>query len=120
MKNILKKEKLSLEKGQEECNICIDGLVLPTISSFYKDISNKLKFPQYFSENLDSLDEILNDLDWIDSEKINIYVFNVESFLKDESENMKKNVLELFKEVALEWDENVDLDKKFKIFIDNK
>ena len=120
MKNILEIQKQILEIKKKEYNICIDGLIVTTIDYFYKDISNRLKFPEYFSKSLDSLDEILNDLDWIDSENINIYIFNVESFLKKESENIKKDILELFREAASEWNEKKDLDKKVNFFIDNK
>jgi RNAse (barnase) inhibitor barstar len=62
----------------------IDGLKAHTLRGFYEEIAKGLDFPEYFGFNLDSLDEMLNDLSWVEQAKIAIYISNSEHFVEKE------------------------------------
>lgn len=40
-----------------------------TLREFYELIAKTLEFPDYFGFNLDSFDEMINDLSWMENEK---------------------------------------------------
>jgi RNAse (barnase) inhibitor barstar len=92
----------------------IDGAKSPSIKEFYQEIGRELDFPDYFEHNLDSLDELLNDLEWIEQENVALYFKNFDLFL---SEQRKKDtiseLLNLLDATAEDW-KWVDEDDEFK------
>ncbi len=96
----------------------IDGKEAPSIKTFYNKIAEALDFPDYFGFNLDSLDEMLNDLQWIKEEKIVIFINNSADWLVREKTNERLPVLiDLLEATAEDWkwldeDEDSDLKKK--------
>lgn len=66
----------------------IDGNKCKTLQSFFKEIANALNFPDYFGENLDALDEMISDLEWIEEKSIVIIIMNYNSFLIDDSDKI--------------------------------
>ena len=82
----------------------IDGLQAQTLKSFYEQIAKELEFPDYFGHNLDSLDELLNDFDWLDDDKIALYIANADHFLAGEkSEEKKADLLNILDAAAEDW-----------------
>jgi len=82
----------------------IDGQQAQTLKSFYEQIAKTLDFPDYFGHNLDSLDELLNDFDWLDDEKIALYITNADHFLAGENnENKKADLLNILDAAAEDW-----------------
>jgi hypothetical protein len=63
-----------------------------------------MHFPDYFGFNLDSLDELLNDLTWIEDEKLAIYFNNSEKFLeKERNETKILTLLDLLDATCEDW-----------------
>ena len=89
----------------------IDGAKSQTLSRFYKEIAGVLEFPDYFGFNLDSLDELLNDLSWIKEEKILIFIDGSEHFIENEPDPERlHHLLVLLDETAGNW-KNSDPEK---------
>lgn len=87
MKNldIIDKNQISSEFSIIE----IDASEVTTLREFYEVLAKAMHFPDYFGFNLDSLDELLNDLTWIEDEKLAIYFNNSEKFLEKEETKPK-------------------------------
>lgn len=82
----------------------IDGNKLKTLRNFYEEIANVLHFPDYFGFNLDSFDELLNDLSWIVDEKIAIYIYNSQNFMINErNEEKVMTLLDLLDATCEDW-----------------
>jgi RNAse (barnase) inhibitor barstar len=94
----------------------IDGQKAHTLRGFYEELAKALDFPEYFGFNLDSLDEMLNDLSWVNESKIAIYVTNSEQFIKKERNPDKlPTILDLLDATCEDWkwiDEDDDVPKK--------
>ena len=94
-KDIILNENLLLIVVEDECN---------TMSEFYRLLSTTLHFPNYFHENLDSLDEVLCDLNWIPQDTIQIHFKNIKQFLKRHSK--RDDLFELLANVQNCWSED--------------
>ncbi|MFS0491265.1 barstar family protein [Leadbetterella byssophila] len=75
-----------------------------TLREFYELIAKTLEFPDYFGFNLDSFDEMINDLSWMENEKLFLYFKNSENFLKKERNETKiQTLLDLLEATCEEW-----------------
>ncbi|HET7118059.1 MAG TPA: barstar family protein [Hanamia sp.] len=91
--------------------VFIDGNVCKFIDQCYATLKQQLSLPDYFGNNLDALEEVLSDLDWINEEKIKIIILNSNELLtKDISK--KKDLLEIFNSSENKKLEIIYLDKK--------
>jgi RNAse (barnase) inhibitor barstar len=82
----------------------IDGSKTPTLKAFYEAIAQVLDFPDYFGYNLDSLDELLNDFDWLEDDRIVLYISNTDQFLAQEKNKDKKSdLLNILDATAEDW-----------------
>ena len=82
----------------------IDGLKALSMKDFHEQIGLAMQFPDYSGKNLDALDEMLNDLEWIKQEKVIIYINNSAEWLsKEKSEEKILNVLDIFDATAEDW-----------------
>ncbi len=94
----------------------INGNNLKSLRDFYEEIAKVLHFPDYFGFNLDSFDELINDLSWIEDEKLAIYINNSENFLLNERNESKiLTLLDLLDASCEDWkwmepDEEVDIE----------
>ncbi|MEP7323368.1 MAG: barstar family protein [Saprospiraceae bacterium] len=66
--------------------VFIDGNTCDTIEKCYITIAQQLSIPDYFGYNLDALEEVLADLEWIEEEKVILIVLNADGILQNESE----------------------------------
>lgn len=83
----------------------LDSSELLTLRMFYETLAEVFEFPDYFGFNLDSLDEIMNDLSWIANENILIYFINTDQFLvKERSYKKVLAVLDLLDATCEEWE----------------
>jgi RNAse (barnase) inhibitor barstar len=73
--------------------VVIRGSRSETISAFYSEVSAALQFPDYFRDNLDSLDECLSDLSWIQARRLVIVLSSVERLLSKEDDPMASRAL---------------------------
>lgn len=89
-----------------------------TLREFFEKMAKVFEFPDYFGFNLDSFDEVMNDLSWIENEKILIYFSNSEYFLeKERNETKILTLLDLLDATIEEWkwfeeDEEEEITKK--------
>ena len=99
----------------KEFAIKINGNQAKNLNEFYDQISKTLLLPDYFSKNLDSLSECLNDLSWIESESIKVIIENSSSFLTENSKD-KEKVINLMNDVYSEWANvpNFEGEEKFR------
>ncbi|RRB03657.1 barstar family protein [Larkinella rosea] len=82
----------------------IDGQKAQTLKQFYEQIARELRFPDHFEFNLESLDEALNDLDWLDDDKIAVYITHSDAFLSQEKSEAKKvELLNILDVAAEDW-----------------
>jgi len=97
----------------------IDGAKAPTLKTFYQAIEQALSFPDDFEHNLESLDELLNDLTWIKQADVALYITNSAEFLSQEKLTKILELINLLDATAEDWkwvDEEDDiLPKNFKI-----
>jgi Barstar, RNAse (barnase) inhibitor len=89
----------------ENCNYntSIDGERCKDIKSFLKEIGIAFKFPDYYGQNMDALDECINDLDWIDCNSYTLKIIHFNQFLKYETEETRKYIFDFFDRVKNEW-----------------
>ena len=99
----------------EEFIAKIDGKKIQTLNAFQHYISQVFNLPEYFSNNLDSLSECLNDLSWINCNSIKLIIENSSFFLVNELQD-RESVLELLNEVSCEWHNvpNYEGEEKFR------
>ncbi len=76
--------------------VVLDGTICSDIHAFYNTIEYQLSLPTYFGRNLDALEEILFDLEWIDEDQILFVLINEAHFLNAEVE-LKPIVLDILK-----------------------
>ncbi len=94
----------------------IDGKKATSMKEFHDQIGNALAFPDYAGKNLDALDELINDLEWIKQEKVIIYISNSTEWLsKEKGEERILTILDIFDATAEDWkwmDDDDDTPKK--------
>jgi RNAse (barnase) inhibitor barstar len=74
--------------------VFIDGNTCDTIEKCYITLAQQLSIPDYFGYNLDALEEVLADLEWIEEEKIIIIVLNSGALL-DAEPDLKDDFLSI-------------------------
>ena len=89
---IIDKEQIPAEYAIIE----IDANEITSLREFYEVLAKAMHFPDYFGFNLDSLDELLNDLTWIEDEYLAVYFKNSEKFR--EKEINESTILKLLKQ----------------------
>jgi RNAse (barnase) inhibitor barstar len=94
--------------------ITIDSKRCRTLRDFYETLAETLHFPDYFGFNLDSFDELINDLSWIEDERLLLYFKNSTEFLINERNDQKViTLLELLDATCEDWkfmDEDAERD----------
>ncbi|GAA4411103.1 hypothetical protein GCM10023187_36470 [Nibrella viscosa] len=110
-----------LKKFPDFAIVKIEGQKSKTLRQFYEHIAEVLEFPDYFGFNLDSLDELLNDLEWIDDHKLALYFCHTEDFISQERNPEKlSNLLHMLDATAEDWkwlDEDEEVFAKELVFI---
>ncbi len=74
--------------------VFLDGVSCKEMEDCYRALERQLSIPGYFGRNLDALEEVLNDLDWIAEEKIKIIIADIPSLLENDLKK-KDNFLEI-------------------------
>lgn len=91
-------QSFHLHQDTKSYIVLLDGKYMPTIDLFYDKISKALEFPDYLGNNLDSFEEMINDLEWIKAEHILILISRSQFWLKQEEET-KQEILDIFENV---------------------
>ena len=74
----------------------ISGRKCQTMRGFYGQISEALRFPDYFGKNLDALEECLLDLSWLAEKEVALTISHRADFLEDETVENQEFVAEIF------------------------
>ncbi|WP_338874010.1 barstar family protein [Spirosoma sp. SC4-14] len=81
----------------------IDGKKTLTLRQFYEEIADLLEIPD-FGYNLDALNDSLNDLQWLEDERIILYFTNTSEFVSKERDPAKLgSVLSILDASAEDW-----------------
>ncbi|GAC1424595.1 MAG: hypothetical protein NVSMB7_00620 [Chitinophagaceae bacterium] len=70
--------------------VFLDGRACNRLDTCFNTLQEQLSIPAYFGKNLDALEEVLEDMDWIAEEKVKIIILNSPALL--ENELAKKNI----------------------------
>ncbi|CAG5011795.1 hypothetical protein DYBT9275_05027 [Dyadobacter sp. CECT 9275] len=102
----------------------LDGKKTTSLKDFYEEIAVTMNFPEDAGNNLDALDELLNDLDWIEQEKVIILITNSADWLqKERSTDKILTIIDILDATAEDWkwmDEDEEVHKKeLKIIFDD-
>ncbi len=81
----------------------IDGEKTDTLEKFYDSIASQLKFPDIFGNNFDAFDEIMNDLDWLEEDRIYLIFRNYDDFLSEENDEAREILLTILDDASSEW-----------------
>ncbi|SRR5258708_5921800 len=81
----------------------LDGSDCRTLKSFLKEIGKSFKFPSYYGQNLNALNDCLNDLEWLDKPNYLLIIKNSGKFLISESEEIRKHISEFLERVSKQW-----------------
>lgn len=76
----------------------LDGRKMRSLSEFYKMLSEALQFPDYFGENLDALEELLFDIDWIPNQFVLLMIHHHQALLENDLLK-KEEILQVFEEI---------------------
>ena len=77
--------------------VFIDGHTCDTIEKCYITLAEQLSIPDYFGYNLDALEEILADLEWIEEEQIRLIVIHATTLLQLDSD-LKNDFIKILME----------------------
>ena len=67
--------------------VFLDGQYCKTVQQCYSSLQAQLSLPDYFGNNLDALEEVLNDLDWINEAIIKLIILNTKKLLAEDISN---------------------------------
>jgi RNAse (barnase) inhibitor barstar len=76
--------------------VFIDGNTCDSLEKCYATLQQQLSIPDYFGHNLDALEEVLADAEWIEEEKIHILILNEKELLKN-NDDKKTAFLDVLK-----------------------
>lgn len=98
----------------------IDGKSTPTLRKFYEEIADLLEIPD-FGFTLESLNDALNDLSWLEDERIILYVTNTNDFISKERDPAKiGSLLSMLDATAEDWkwlNDEDDAEPKELVFV---
>jgi RNAse (barnase) inhibitor barstar len=104
----------------------VDGQQATTLKAFFEQIARALNFPEDFDNNLESFDEMINDLAWIEEEKVAIYIRNTNEWLaREKADDRLLTIIDLLDATAEDWkwmdeEEEGDIERKeLKIILED-
>lgn len=99
----------------------VDGKKASTLRQFYEEIAELLEFPEGFGFHLDAFNDFLNDLQWLEDERIILYFTDTNELVsKERDPNKLGGVLSVLDATAEDWkwtDEEESVDRKEIIII---
>ena len=98
----------------------IDGSIAMTLRQFYEAIEAILEIPD-FGHTLEDLNDALNDLRWLEDNRIVLYITNTNDFISKERDPAKMaSILNVLDATAEDWkwvDDEESADKKEIIIV---
>ena len=84
--------------------VTVQGSSTPDLKTLYVRLAEALEFPDYFAHNLDSLDELLNDLSWLPYAQLRLYFTDTQQLLlKEANPNKMLALIDLLDATAEDW-----------------
>ncbi len=96
----------------------IDGEHSDTLEKFYASIASQLKFPDNFGSNFDAFDEMMNDLDWLEEDRIYLIFKSYDIFLVEENDEAREILLTILDDASSEWKRMDGKAKSLKMLIE--
>jgi RNAse (barnase) inhibitor barstar len=81
----------------------LDGSKCQSTRNFLKEIGRVFKFPSYYGQNLNALNDCLNDLEWLNKPNYILVVTNKDNFLLQETMETKNHILDFLNRVSDLW-----------------
>lgn len=78
----------------ETITVLLDGTELPNLRLFFKQMVADLRFPNH-TMNIESFEDQINDLEWLDGAKVRISLSNAKDFLIEEDVQVRKVMLQI-------------------------
>ena len=78
----------------EPITVFLEGSELPNLRLFFKQIVSDLKFPNH-TNNIESFEDQINDLDWLEGVKVRISLSNAKDFLIEEDMQVRTAILQI-------------------------
>tara|TARA_B100000459_G_C8429648_1_gene136814 strand:- start:37 stop:339 length:303 start_codon:yes stop_codon:yes gene_type:complete len=76
----------------DSITLMLDGADVPNLRLFFKEIVKELQFPRY-TNNIQTFEEQINDLSWLEGAKVRISISNAKEFLIEEDQQIRKTIL---------------------------
>jgi len=76
----------------DSITLMLDGADVPNLRLFFKEMVKELQFPRY-TNNIQTFDEQINDLSWLEGVKVRISISNAKKFLIEEDQQIRKKML---------------------------
>ncbi|MEP7278821.1 MAG: barstar family protein [Bacteroidota bacterium] len=64
--------------------VFLDGSSCKRLDACFNSLQQQLSIPAYFGNNLDALEEVINDLDWIKEDQVKIIIYHAVDLLEQE------------------------------------
>lgn len=101
---VVKNKSIDLEFIPDNIRvITLDAQNMKNLNDMYLHFSNGFKFPDYFGNNLNSMDECLTDLEWLPADSYLLVFYNADWFLNEENEVVLDGVLSILNSAGAEW-----------------
>ena len=72
--------------------VMLDGSEVPNLRLFFKEMVKELQFPNY-TNNIQTFENQINDLSWLEGAKVRISITNAKDFLSEEDTQIRKTML---------------------------
>ena len=76
----------------DSITVMLDGADVPNLRLFFKEMVKELQFPRY-TNNIQTFEDQINDLSWLDGAKVRISISNAKEFLIEEDQQIRKTML---------------------------
>jgi len=94
----------------------LDGAMMKDLEGLYRQITTVLKFPDYFGENFNALDDCITDLEWLPANGYLLVVKNAACLLCKETDDVLEGFISILNDAGNTWAtpivEGADWDRK--------
>ena len=81
----------------------LDAASMTNLEDLYREFAAVLKFPDYFGENFNALDECITDLEWLPADGYLLVIKNAEVLLNKEPNDTLESLLSILDNAGEEW-----------------
>jgi RNAse (barnase) inhibitor barstar len=113
---LLRKQNLGMLSTNTEFTVYLDGAKCQTLTQFLIEIAVVFKFPDYYGQNMNAFYDCINDLAWLDYDRIKLIVENTSLLMAKETTMSVDELKQILEEIRLEWQNvpNVEGEDEFR------